>query len=279
MITHGRRFSGLSDLMSLLESPVPPGSGTSSQYPSDLDWDLGLDWEGAVAIARAGGYWPAGRERMSQVVADAGRAAHMLPYGDDQSVVGHTLVVPDYVSGIPDCWIQAEEEDQTPILTIGVSVIASATCAADSMFNRGAAVLSLVDSLESQGIRCKVSAVYCAQWTDSGKNHMTIEDVSVKNIGDHWNLDKAAFMLAHPGFMRRILFGMVERGATVEARKITDNSYGIPCGTTHSKQIKDAMGYDIFIPELTRGDRRYETIEGALECVMAHYRVHSEGAS
>jgi len=276
MITHGRRFGGLSDLMGLLESPIPPDSGRSSQYPSNPDWDLGLDWDGAVNIARAGGYWPAGRERMSKVVAAAGRAAHMLPHGDDQGVVGHTLVVPDYVSGIPDCWIQAEENDPTAILTIGVSVIASAGCHAEPMFNRGAAVLSLVDSLETQGIRCRLSAVYCARWTDNGAEHLTIEDITVKDIGDHWNIDKAAFMLAHPGFMRRILLGMVERGATAEARKITNNAYGIPCGGTHSKQIKDAMGYDIFIPELKSSDGRYETIDGALQCVMAHYR--SEGA-
>jgi hypothetical protein len=154
--------------------------------------------------------WREGRELMQPAMADA--ALHLTP---------KSIATQSYdVGGYYPCPARAAAGDPLSMVNFGQDMIRtkpvvrlfadqSVSCLIDQnqIINRGAAILSHIDNLEAQGFRVELTLGwrFCTEPSMVIGAHTMHVDCIVKNAEDVLNLDWLAFMLAHPGIMRRFM--------------------------------------------------------------------------
>ncbi len=232
-----------------------PGAGEFSIREQDTDI-CPMNYDDAIALAADGGYWADGADRMVQGVADA--AALRENYAQPMihnDVAGFSPDVPAYLAGIPDCMLAYEPGDMTtaatPTVTIGVGTC-SYNVNTQSIENRGIAILSLIDALESIGYRVQLD--YVGDNIAGEEGTLKRIRVILKKAGDHWNPGSVAFALCHPAMLRRLIVGLIERDpASVERTQcgygkgddgyINDYSLAFPFMTSNSgfRTLPDAL--------------------------------------
>jgi hypothetical protein len=84
---------------------------------------------------------------------------------------------------------------------------------------RGVAVLAVVDAMEKQGRSCEVVAVESINSYGAKRGQWEIE-VPIKRAGESADLDRMAFVLAHPSFLRRLIF------CAQDILDLNDSGYG-----------------------------------------------------
>jgi hypothetical protein len=233
-----------------------PGSGDFS-IREDKGKHGGMEWDEAMSLAKAGGYWAEGAEKMVQGVADAAalRENHAQPMLTN-TVAGFMPDVPAYLAGVPDCMVAFEEGDisqiQRPVVTIGVGIFAWSV-SPSAVINRGVAILSLIDAIESVGYRVQLDYV----GDNTGDGGFKKIRVVLKRAGDHWNPGQVAFATAHAAMLRRLTVACLERDPATVPR--TKEGYG------HGDDgyIEE---YSLAFPYMTT-DRGYDSLEDALESV------------
>ena len=166
-----------------------------------------------------------------------------------------------YNAGAPDCMLNYNQGGRTltaPVinLNIGLGYINDAT--ATEIANYGAAVCLLVDQLTESGQSVQVNMIrHCLDSRRKGE-YFTIK-VPAKKAGEPLDVDKMAFMLAHPAMSRRLCFRIME---TTEGAAANFNA-GYGSSRTHE---------DLDLPSVRTGDghnyrSQCKTIEGAIEIV------------
>lgn len=226
-------------------------------------WDFNLGLTGALDMAKAGGRWADGVRKLAQarIAVDAitGKASRSEQI---RSTVGHTVDVPAFLAGQP-CSMITEDPDEegkrtVKCVRIGVCALVSASVTGEQLFNRGAALLSAIDTLEDQGIRVELVSVIPhvagGVWRRS--------EVTLKAPEDAWTPAAVAFGLCHPAFSRRVGFAVVERDP-VGGATVTNNGYG-----SGSEIPQMDGGCDVWFPYLhTYTQDQCSTPEGALAYV------------
>lgn len=246
--------------LSTAESPMEAGACESQDnvIRPRASWDDGLGYGGAMEMASGGGYWPEGAEKIMdakiEVDASAEEVFEVLPTPD---VTGHTLDMDEYLAGEPECWIRDDDvPTEAPVITVGVNTGMLFDVDAQSMFNQGAAILSVVDRLESDGKRVRLMACEHSKAGDHKANVV----ITIKESSDEWSPSSVAFALCHPAFNRRLIgFRAIE--VVEEWNPIASRAYGR--GQTRS-DIGDL--YDVYIP-LLQDDEPCATAKSALEYV------------
>lgn len=208
----------------------------ASTKDSSNRWDMGAGWAGTLELAKRG--WPEGLKRIQ-------KAAELLklPVGEKSyeprqvlAVSGDEVDVGLYLSGEPEC-MHDYEMLETPsfgkVAKIIVNLSASWQVSAETMFQRGAAAVLLIDALEQSGIRCEVWALpKCSSNKGESvkrgsRKESLVVHVCVKQADDPVELDRLAFMLAHPAAFRRLGFRMMEQEpAKSWAGRNTHTGYG-----------------------------------------------------
>ncbi len=278
------RSESLGDLFHHIDStPRHKGAGESSQKEGrGHTWDMGIGYAGAVTLAKAR-EWREGADQIRRGVLHMESAPQSLGSSMQltHDVAGFAPDVPAYLAGEPESmfWIEPGEAQLAgPIISIGVQIICSAGTKANVMLNRGIALLTAIDSLESAGYRCELTAVYAA---GSDKDGMIWEH-QVKAPGDQWNPGAVAFPLAHIGFARRLGFAMQER--CPRAWKCTRDGYG--GGLARGSGVTGYWGqYDLAMSEYVIGgeeqwstpDKALAHIKTRLAPVLEQRRAHAEG--
>jgi len=214
-------------------------------------------WEDAMAIARDGGWWPEGAEQIVQGTVDAtALRENMQDPVIQNDVAGFMPDVPAYLAGVPDCMYRYDEGEMTtatmPTISIGVGTFSHGVDS-QSVFNRGVAILSLIDAVEAVGYRVQLDFV----GDNIGSGGLMKVRTVLKKPQDHWSPGVVAFATANASMLRRLLVGCIERDAVAEPR--THSGYG--------------RGDDGFIEEYSLAfgymthNRGYETLEQALRTV------------
>jgi len=214
----------------------PKNGKSSTSQDRKHSWDMGAGWEGTLELAKRG--WPEGLKRIQ-------KAAELLklPVGEKSydprqvlAVSGDEVDVGLYLSGEPECMYDYEMLE-TPsfgkVAKIIVNLAGSAGVKAETMFKRGAAAVLLIDALEQSGIRCEVWALPKSTSGDgepvergSGKGAFVVH-VCVKQADDPVELDRLAFMLAHPAAFRRLGFRIMEQEDEMSfGGRATRSAYG-----------------------------------------------------
>ena len=255
-------FNSITEMAQYLESTERlPGAGEFSIRDQSAR-ECSMTWDQTMDLARNGGYWIEGAEQMVDGMANAtalreNHAQPMIQY----DVAGFMPDVPAYLAGQPDCMMQYDEGDMTvaqmPTVTIGVGTFSHAV-AASSAFNRGVAILSLIDAIEAVGYRVQLDFV--------GDNREMFGSASVKRIRvvlkraqDHWNPGNVAFATANAAMLRRLTVACLERDEDTVPR--TQAGYG----QGDDGYIEE---YSLAFPYMV-SNRGYETLPKALASVQS----------
>jgi len=211
------------------DTDCPPGDRKSRNLTETQRWDYESGFDGAVELARTG--WAEGRERVEEqamrfrddVVRD-----HEETFARPATVrafAGPMVNIGRYIAGAPDAMLTRKRtEMESPVIDILCNVAASGSIGAETYFTRGAAVAALADLLELTGRRVRVRTIMAVK---TGQHSMEIY-ATIKGPGDPLQMDALAFTLAHPAYMRRLGFSIMEQ-APMSVRRaigIGDGGYG-----------------------------------------------------
>lgn len=235
-------FESWSELVEYAEKRI--GYGKCSRETYRPQWHGTENFEEAVKLAETG--WEQGTEKCralaSQFINKVTTLVEnwQIPY----NVTGSDFDVSLVNQGIPEHWCTLEShlEDgagtRAVRITLNTSIGGGASAAQYEC--RGAALVALVECLEFSGIRCEVNLYrYVVGWNSSLYEAKTF--CNVKAAEQPLDMDRLAFMLAHPSTNRRLMFAVME-GHAICMNK-TDGDYGSPS----NPPLDDPMRGDIYI--------------------------------
>lgn len=194
-------FNSISELVdNLRNNPIIEDRGTSSFE------DRGGSWCDTSSYEEAEMYLTQGR-LYDELSADiekyrtqgtASKRSSML------SVVGHTVVVPLYLQGIPNNMITTKKALNNKIVTIVYSPQAPHYISNDELISGAVRLFKNIISLESQGYRVNLYVVEC---NDDRYGYA----LKLKSDRETLNIKKLCFPLISSSFLRRIEFRIKER--------------------------------------------------------------------
>lgn len=223
--------------------------------------------------------------------------------GPSHDVAGYTPDVVEHLIGSPTPMLNLEDDSglalaTRPIVKIGICTSLACTCGSygcrvseiepSIFYNRGAAIISLVDYLESQGQRCEVWSLYRGDyqsywgWDEdniSGKGDMPDYDsfsfeIKLKNASDPWNPSTVVFPLTNTAWIRRINFRLIEIPECMEhytsrTGELGNRYYG---NLNYKKAPDDLEDWDVYFAPVGYRDgensdceRHYYTKDSALD--------------
>jgi hypothetical protein len=192
-------------------------------HGSNLPWNGTATWEECVKMATRTG-WPEGRQMLEESLAIVRPKPE--PYRSiEMSVAGAFPMVPNYCAGDPECMVidpGSDMRQSNPIIRIDFNNWTHAGVRPEDMMLRGAAVVSLAETLERHGYSTELRIVGNSR---SGGTDFRYSIV-FKKAGEILDLDRAAFAIAHPATMRRLCFAILEQHPNAEGS--FSSGYGYP---------------------------------------------------
>lgn len=183
--------------------------------------------------------WPEGRKMLEDFIGQI-HPQPMIRPASEFDVAGMFPCVPVYSAGDPSCMFADSETNMRiskPTIRIDFSMNALAYVKIEDMMLRGAAVVSLMKTLEDQGQSVELRLVGASE----SRRYKFLQKITYKRAGSNFDLDRAAFAIAHPSSFRRFVFALYEQHQEIEAEYQT--SYG---STNHNLVPREPN--TIFIP-------------------------------
>ena len=220
--------------------------------------ELGADWYGtasfdeAVSLAEQG--VPALREQLfAAVIRQKMEAAPVW----DTAPVGVFPCIPAHAAGIAEDMFMPNDDGMTsakPIVRLYMNVSAGAHTSVEQIMNRGAAIVNLIDTIEGDGLR-RVELVAVCNSRNGESSGRNLFSIVVKRSDEHLDWGRVSFALAHPSFLRRLMFRVQEITSTAY-----DESYGMP--TDYKDAYPDA---DVFIPSIKDEREKHNSKESSMK--------------
>lgn len=202
-----RLYDSMGELLRFVEEL--PGTPSTSE----LSWRGGVTFADCVNLARSG--WPEGvakartvAQKIAARIVEATGAVEQDALEYDNWGAGFDVGA--VISGVPECWIRLEPQKQKRAVVIVTNVCASGGVPAKALMTRGIAVSALVMALQAQG---HPVTVWCGAELGNNGYPEALESAYVKILDANYptfDLDRAVFALAHPGFFRWLLFAESE---------------------------------------------------------------------
>lgn len=248
------QFDSLAELSSWIErTPKTWRQNSSAQEPFNRGW-CPHDFEQTKRVARDG--WPEG---IKSVLALSATVPNAQLTTKTYCIAGEYPDVPRAVVGDPFNMVR-RGKDRTPRPTMTIALNTRISCAVGSKEaeNFGAAIVALVDRLENRGIRVELLGLmatdnperkkrWCVSWT-------------VKETGEHLDLNAVAFSYAHPGMFRRLGFAVMERSPAA----MEHYGYGMNGGISEDDFINISPGA-LLINGVDHNPGACKTMKSALE--------------
>jgi hypothetical protein len=124
--------------------------------------------------------------------------------------VGAFPCIPGYAAGVPENMFVPLDDGASnakPIVRIAVNIVCSGWVDAQDIINRGAAVIALIDKIQSEGQRVELVA-FCH--VEGRGDDRIVASVTVKRPEEPVDMDRIGFALAHPSMLRRAMFRVIE---------------------------------------------------------------------
>lgn len=262
-------YKEMPDIFSITEQAERIENDDASAPYRDYAVSPAMTFNDAVTIGKQGGYWPDGAKDMQPVELplDSITAGDMTLPRVEAAVVGNRVNVPAMLCGSPVSMYRIHQSHVTKrLIRVGIDIGGYWGTTSEQLFNRGSAVLSLIDTLNAAGFSVEVTAVstFC-----TGVHDLIYQTV-IKEAGASWSADSFAFTLANDTFWRRFCWHQVadmaahgNREEKKAARYIRDS--GLGNGMT-GEALKLPERFDVFFSYLTHDTAgNYDTIESALE--------------
>jgi len=172
----------------------------------------------AVGLLRKG--WPEGA---AKIIGGLDTLSHL-----QTTMTAAPAVVYDMGGEVPDVGLycagerahmmtfEPGEERIAPVVRIQFDGCYAAKTVAQQVENQGIALLSCIDELERAGRSVELVWGACTRGTEGGDILFNV-DVMLKEAGAHFDVDRAAFALAHPSMLRRMWFAIAEQNPKCRA--------------------------------------------------------------
>jgi hypothetical protein len=223
-ITHTLELPALFDLLTRESHAWMTAVTTDS-----LEWNGNLTYYAALNAAVLG-QWHAPKIKTLTLPELTGTAEEMRYFND---FIGNQLDVTAYCSGEPEYWQNAEPIQKAcgRVIRLAVEIGGLSDVDALKLRNRGEAIIALINSLELQGHSIELTIVR-AYSNIEGKNYRFL--IPVKHAGQSIDVRRLQFIIGHPAFFRRCLFGLTElaQGKNLNQCKTHTESYA-PDGYIH----------------------------------------------
>ena len=226
--------------------------GSRESITGDKHFTGTRSMEEALKLVRYG--WEEGLERINKFKTALENAlTGLIPILETHfDVVGDWLDVGRFVTGEPEVFGELVDsglrrEATTPrIINVVANIAASASIDTETIMTRGAAMCALVDLLEKRNYRVQIDLVHAVEGHRTDKRWLWESRTRVKEAGEMLQLDKLAFLMAHPSSLRRLGFAMQEHSndewRTVMGVSDKGYGYGMPCETFNQG--------DLYMPQI-----------------------------
>ena len=198
-------------------------------------------WDEAATLATAG--WPEGRAEVARFgakITDAVRG-RMRAVAFESAEYGPIFDIGAFIQDDPYCFLRPFETDALSsgrgIVKVVVSLGARADVTRSVYTMRGAAMVAIVDTLESTGRRVDLVGTYSAIGNRGGRMDIAVQ---LKRPDQMMSPNVMAFALAHPASLRRVGFAIREN-APADIRRAfmgTSANGGSCASTTHPLAAK-----------------------------------------
>lgn len=198
-----------SEFLAFAEQEVVEAEDTSRRIGREYFFGTS-SFEEAMDLARKG--WTAGAARVEALYNRMYRAVgeKVKKTAIEYGVSGSVVDVGRFCSGEPECFMEFTEQvvdGPGRILTITVNLFLSCGIDDQTVFLRGAGVMTLVDALEEAGYSVAINGRLFVK----NKNRHTEDFLfPIKRPGEAVESDRLAFIMCHPAFFRRLLFSVGE---------------------------------------------------------------------
>lgn len=263
------------DLLDYLRKVIDAGgfSGASQQYNTYFGE---ATYEHAERLAREG--WASGLERVNSISEALGTVVgqYIKKVEFHYDVAGSTVDVGRYLSGEPECMMEFHEEvrrsNSGRIVNVTVDIGMAGVIGSDVIFNRGAAVVALVDALETAGLVAEINLAISNgyKYTHPGQKPFYFL-VPLKKAGEALEMDRLAYALCHKAMYRRHIFCWQE-SQTNEIRKQmgVSDTYGSSSYHYPPELVEDG---EIVVPSLGYNEAPFRTQQSAIAWVLEHLRT------
>lgn len=197
-------FNTIADLVEKLDNSVEIEDRlNSSDKPRNSEWDECEDYNEARQSLLHG-------KKYDDITLDVnayktqGTAEKRF---NQMSVVGHTVVVPLYLQGIPTNMITSKQKINNKIITIIYECSAAFFISQNEILNTSKKLMRNIISLEKEGYRVNLYVMEQSEY--NGKYFNWI--LKLKTDREILNLKKTMFPLVSPSMLRRIGFRIKER--------------------------------------------------------------------
>mgnify|MGYP007008282755 CR=1 FL=1 len=226
------------ELIQACSKPHPGGRvARESESPDSSGWAGTRDYPSAMTLMVQG--WPQGRDRMLKALEISNRISKPAVISTtDYDVGGAYPNVALAVAGDPACMVDLGDLSNLirPIVKIIIPRVVSASVSTQAIENFGGALLASIDRLEAEGRQVDLIGRFLV--VDAPYRMMI--DVPLKSPGEPLDIDRLAYSLVHPAFIRRIMFRAYELDPTVGPHT---RYYGIP-----ADPLPDEIEGAIWIP-------------------------------
>lgn len=211
------------------------------------------DWNANTRAVAEG--WREGLQHVEAPLASAVSHTRAMPLARERlDVGGERPSIPHAVAGDPrSMWRRAPMAKRIrPVVRILMNVGAPWYIKPHVLINRGAAILAWCNALEASGYSTEITTV----WRTSTDNKSMEVRTAIKGAGEKFDIDRLAYAMVCPDFMRRGMFAALEACHNLGSFRF---GYGI------SQNVIPEAGIAYF-PTVQTAEH-YETTEVAVESV------------
>lgn len=165
-------------------------------------------------------------------------------------VSGGEVEMGRYMEGIPECMIEFGFMESKKFIHLVIGSVEAGRTTNKKILNRAAAICGIIDALEQDNYRVKLSLVMaCEKFAGTTKTQLNVIDI--KDYKQPLSMAEVAGII-HTGFFRRIFWGMAEnhkwgRGKTVGNTSVSSDT-DILKGLKVAECITDNF---IYLPSIT----------------------------
>lgn len=257
------KFDGYSDMAKYVDKHHKRDGASATGSSSFCGGTTGVAQAGAMMVSGYDDVLPTITSIRDRVRERVG-AIDTAVFRSENNVYGTRLDMGSYLADSPTCFLDFYEEPDrraTRFVRVLVDTTFSAMVSAQDIKTRGAAVVALCDTLNLCGYTTEVWAVSTngGSWRSGGSKELAVM-LPVQRVGEPWDVRSAMYPLAHPSFLRRTVFGVMESmtaserdsfgvgggyGSVIQCRK--GSLADVHCGgadiicSTHEGEIRDMV--------------------------------------
>lgn len=259
-------------LMRYLDQVPNPAPGMAQSIQED---DGG--WAGTPNIDEAKRLfiegWPQGVVEMRGMVEDIERVLlDKIPRPTThRDVYGSDVDISAYMEGDPECMVDWRIEPQTDQ---GIRIIVNGTFSAGisqrKIKARGAAIVAFLHALQMVDIPAELWGYWAVNNYDDAKHEVWVR---ISRPGYEIDIERVAFLLAHPSMLRRIVFAAWEREDQATRDRFgfrKDRGYG----HVHNLGEDERSDGDLYLPGMIFSDKRWDSAESSVEWILEELGKH-----